>query len=82
MDYCDVITHKMTSYIISFILQTLQLPCNEDLLRLICENSSSYMSKVKPFFRVEIGAPEKSADISKIQDKKIYFCHIPRANKF
>ena len=29
------------------------------------------MSKVKPFFRVEIDASEKSADISKIRDKKI-----------
>ena len=27
------------------------------------------MNKVKPFFRVEIGASEKSADISKIRDK-------------
>ena len=28
------------------------------------------MNKVKPFFLVEIGATEKSADISKIWDKK------------
>ena len=69
MDYCDVITLKMTSYVINFILQLFQLPYNEDLLRLICENSSSYM-KVKPFFRVEIGPSEKSADIGKIREKK------------
>ena len=70
----------MTLYIINFILPTFQLPYNEDLLGLICENSSTYMNKVKPFFRVEIGAPEKSADNSKIQDKKIVFCHVPKAN--
>ena len=28
-------------------------------------NSFSYMNKVKPCFWVEIGAPKKSADISK-----------------
>ena len=32
----------MTSYIINFVLQKLKLPYNEDLLRLIYENSSSY----------------------------------------
>ena len=69
MDHCDVITLKMTSYVINFILQLFQLPYNEDLLRLICENSSSYM-KVTPFFRVEIGPSEKSADIGKIREKK------------
>ena len=36
------------------------------------------MNKVKPFFRVEIDASEKSADISKIRDKKN--CNIPKAN--
>ena len=34
------------------------------------------MNKIKPFFRVETGASEKSADISKIRDKKL-FCHLP-----
>ena len=38
------------------------------------------MNKVKPFFRVEIGASEKSADISKIQDKKNFFSHVPKTN--
>ena len=28
------------------------------------------MNKVKPFFGVEIGMSEKSADISKIRDRK------------
>ena len=37
------------------------------------------MNKVKRFFRVEIGASEKSADISKIKDKKDIF-HAPKAN--
>ena len=37
------------------------------------ENSSSYMKKIKPFFRVKIGVSEKSADISKIRDNKIFF---------
>ena len=69
----------MTSYIIEFIIQTFQLPYNEDLLRLIYENSSSYMKKVKPFLLAEIGASEEFADISKISDN-IFFCHIPKAN--
>ena len=29
------------------------------------------MNKERPFFRVEIGASEKSADVKKICDKKI-----------
>ena len=33
------------------------------------------MNKVRPFFRVEIGASEKSADVKKICDKKN--CHLP-----
>ena len=33
------------------------------------------MNKVKPLFRVEIGASEKSADIRKIRDKK-NSCHV------
>ena len=53
----------MTSHIINFMLQTFQLPYNEDLLSLISKNGSSYMKKVKPFFRVEICASEKNADI-------------------
>ena len=57
----------MTSSIIDFISKTSQLPYNLDLLRLVCENSSSHISKVKPFFRVEIGVFEKSADTSKIR---------------
>ena len=61
----------MTSYVINFISQTFHLPYNEDLLRLICENSSSSMKKVRPFFRVEIGASEKSADVKKYVTKKI-----------
>ena len=61
-------TKEWASYIINFILQAFQLPYNEDLLRLICESSSSYMNKVKPFFWVEIGPSEKSADISKIRE--------------
>ena len=60
----------MTSYVINFISQTFQLPYNEDLLRLIRENSSSSMKKVRPFFRVEIGASEKSADVKKYVTKK------------
>ena len=79
MDYCDVIIHYMTSYIINFVLYTLQLPYNEDLLWLICENSSSSMGKIKPFFRVHKGAPGKSTDISKIRDRKIFW-HVPRVN--
>ena len=51
----------MTSYIIEFIIQTFQLPYNEDLLRLIYENNSSCMKKVKPFLLAEIGAPEEFA---------------------
>ena len=59
----DVTYHKV--YIINF-----SVTFNEDLLRLICENISTYMNKVKPLFQVEIGASEKSDDISKILDKK------------
>ena len=70
----------VTSYIISFILQIFRLPYIEDLLRLICENCSSYKNKVKPFFRVEIGASEKSAGIRKTYDKKVCFCHVTKAN--
>ena len=40
---------------------------------LTCENSSSYMNKVKLFFRVEIGESQKSADINIIRDKKKIF---------
>ena len=65
----------MTSYIINFILETFQLRNNEDLLRLICEKSSSYRNKVKPFFRVELGTSEKIADISKIPDKKTFLLY-------
>ena len=71
----------MTSHIINFMLQTFQLLYNEDLLSLISENGSSYMMKVKPFFRVEICASEKSADISKIRDK-IFFAMYLRLTKF
>ena len=81
-DYCDVITHQMTSYIIKFILKTFQLPCNEDLLRLICENISSYITKVKQSLRVKIGASEKSTDISKIQGQKNFFFMYLRPIKF
>ena len=35
----------------------------------------------KSIFWVEIGAFEKTADIRKIPDKKI-FCHVPDATKF
>ena len=72
----------MTSYIISFILQAFQLPYNEDLLRLICENSSSYMNSVKPIFREEIGAPETSVRISKISEKRNFFVIYLRPTKF
>ena len=37
------------------------------------------MSKAKPCFWVEIGAPKKSAGISKIRDKNS-FCYVPKAN--
>ena len=40
------------------------------------------MKKVKPFFQLEIGASEKSSDISKIWDNEIFFCHVPRPTKF
>ena len=43
---------------------------DEDLRRLICKNTSSYMNKVKPFFRVEKGVFKESAGISKIPDIK------------
>ena len=61
----------MMSHIISFILQTFQSSYNEDFLKLICENSWSYMNKVKPFLRVVIDASKKRADISKIREKKM-----------
>ena len=48
------------------------MPYNEDFLRLIHENSYSYLNKVRSFFRVEIGVSEKSAEISKIHDN-LYF---------
>ena len=38
------------------------------------------MNKVKPFFRVEIGASEKSADINNIR-KIFFFYHVPKATK-
>ena len=38
------------------------------------------MNKVKPFFWAEIDALEKSADISKIRDKKFFFCYVPKPN--
>ena len=60
----------MTLSTINLILETFQLPYNEDLLRLMCENSSFYVNKVKPFFQVEISASKESADISEICDKK------------
>ena len=66
----DVIYHKV--YIINFSVNF-----NEDLLRLICENTSKYMNKAKPLFQTEIGASEKSDDISKIQDKTNY--HVLKA---
>ena len=67
----------------SFILKTFQLPYNEYLPRLICENSSSYMNKLKPLFRLEIEASEKSADISKIEAKKIFLsCKQHEATNF
>ena len=37
------------------------------------------MNELKPFFPVEIDTSEKSANISKAQDKK-KFCHVPKAN--
>ena len=80
INYCDVITHQMMSYIINFILQTFHLPYNEDLLRLECENSSSYINEVKPLFRVEIGASEEKGDISKIREKNFLICHVPKTN--
>ena len=40
------------------------------------------MNKVKPFFRVEIGASEKSADISRIRGKKKFFVIYLRPAKF
>ena len=69
----------MTSYIINYLLETFQLHYIEDLLRLIGENSSSYMNKVKSFFLVQKDTSEKSLDISKIRDKKV-FCYVPKAN--
>ena len=53
-----------------FYIINILVTYNEDLVRLLCENSSSYMNKVKPFLVVETGAFEKSADISKIGNKK------------
>ena len=40
------------------------------------------MNKVKPFFQVDIGASEKSADITKIRDKNFFFVMYPRLTKF
>ena len=40
------------------------------------------MNKVEPVFRVEIGAFEKIADISKIPDKKDFFVMYLRPTKF
>ena len=40
------------------------------------------MNKVKPFFQVEIGASEKSADISKIHDKILFYVRYLRPTKF
>ena len=37
------------------------------------------MNKVKPFFLVEIGAYEKSANISKMRDKN-FFCHVSKTD--
>ena len=66
----DVIYHQF--YIINILVNLWW-----SFLRLICENSSSYTNEctniVKPFFRVEICASEKKADISKIRDKKNFF---------
>ena len=70
----------VTSYIINFILQIFWLPYNKDLLRLICENCSSYKNIVKQFFWVEIGAFEKSTGIRKTYDKIVCFCHVTKAN--
>ena len=50
LEYFDLITYYMTSYIINFSLQTIQLPYNKDFLRLIRENSSCYMKRRKPTF--------------------------------
>ena len=81
MDYCDVSRHVSSILHYTYILKSFQLPYNEDLLILICENSSSYMNKVKPFLGVEIAASEKSADISKICDNFFFFFgHVPKAN--
>ena len=41
-----------------------------------------YMNKVEPFFRVEIGLSEKSADISKIREKKLFFIMYLKPAKF
>ena len=38
------------------------------------------MNKVKPFFPVEVVGSEKSADIKKIREKKIFFCVVPKVN--
>ena len=71
IDYCDVIINYMTSYVINFILLTFKLPYNEDFL--ICENSSSYMNKVKPIEKVikissQYHQPSKSYDIFYIRE--------------
>ena len=63
----------MTSYIIIVILSTFQLPYNEDSLQLI-QLQLQLHEQIRPFFRVEIGASEKSTDISKIRDKKKLSC--------
>ena len=49
---------------------------------LVCEKSSSYMNKVKPFFLAELGAPKKRAEISKIRDKNIFFIMYLGLTKF
>ena len=42
----------------------------------------SYMNKVKPFFQVEIGVSDKSADMNKRQDKKFFFVMNLKPTKF
>ena len=74
----DYLTSSLDEVISSFMLNY-----DVDLSRLICENSensSSYLSKVKPFF-LEIGSPDKSADYRKIRDKNFFVMCI-RPTKF
>ena len=74
----DYLTSTLDEVISSF-----KLNYDEDLSRLICgndENSSSYLSKVKPLF-LEIGSPDKSADYRKIRDKNFFVMYI-RQTKF